>query len=1175
MNDFKKDSASSNFDEFRKLPDFPAFQAFAKALWRNEAAVMVGAGFSRVCRREADSPLPPLWSDFEKVMEADLGYEPGRGPDALRLAQEYATLHGEDGLTRLIRRLVADEQWEPGALHKVLLEFPWRDILTTNWDTLLERTKPETPDRIYSCVRTVQEIAHQRQPRIVKLHGSLPSYKPFIFTEDDFRTYPSGFAPFVNLAQQAMLESELCLIGFSGVDPNFLAWSGWVRDTLDVSARRIRLVGVLNLSPVTRSLLETRNVTPIDLAPLVSLLHPSQQHEKAIEFFFEALLALRPPSPFAWEKTSNGFWGIPHDAPEEEKVTREEVAKAWASDRKNYPGWIYCPDVEIRDLRRNWVTLRDTEESDELVLSFASERIWRHRIGGIWLDLGDLKDADAHYDSSNHFLTAEEQIQLCSAAATEWRRYQEWDKWRRWMSRLRAIRHDDAVLHHTYEKGLRALLNWDDEAVLAAVKALRSDKPIWIMRRAGLLSALFLYPEAAEAYQKALRLIREKLLAAPTSAWLISLEGWASMFHRVSYRMLNEDSFARLKDESDETRMRYFGAKADPWDVISRLEQLAAERIERNRQDAERWKLSFKSGTYSPDTTVRLGGDESCPFYSLADLVERTGAPVNFQRANLFGTRLATAYSAIKNPDENDLLAFLACYRGSDEKILDAIMPRMRVAMLGGGVVSHLLEVIPRRIDNLVSTKTKREDASGYLRFLLCLIQRVVVRSSSKQAFDIYNWALNLFNSNQLPWNCYEACGAVLESSVEPMLATDRQLALDRALNLNIPGEIAIDRPGNKMPKLFNSFTKEDFKNFIVTSSVKNRIDALIDAVKSGEKADRTDALKRLYYIFSNGKLPTSQRAMLEKAIWSKCDSKGWPAQVDLLRSVFLVLPGKKKAVPLFLKDVFETVAGGKFDDEMLITLRNGFNHMPKTVSVETVAGCAHACLKWKPNENGVRDPFGLEEGRSLSIEAEIGLVLAECLLPRLDLADLSADTIEQLKKTKELKVISSSAAIAFHIYRFWPDRVRDSMELIRSAMASREPRRVYPAYSAIRQFVENAEPKAGVPREITEILLHVSEQRTQPGLSSALEVLTSMVKQKQLNDDDLQRLVDALPDVLEEYRYDQKFLEVPARAELPIVRQRVHRLADMLCRDFPELKDIKESLASDPLPEVRVIPKN
>ncbi|MBK3745739.1 hypothetical protein G3A39_42030 [Paraburkholderia aspalathi] len=93
---------------------------------------------------------------------------------------------------------------------------------------------------------------------MVKLHGSMPSHLPLIFTEEDFRTYPDRFAPFVNLAQQALLENELCLLGFSGEYPNFLKWAGWVRDKLGASARPIRLIGALNLAPSRRRLFETR-----------------------------------------------------------------------------------------------------------------------------------------------------------------------------------------------------------------------------------------------------------------------------------------------------------------------------------------------------------------------------------------------------------------------------------------------------------------------------------------------------------------------------------------------------------------------------------------------------------------------------------------------------------------------------------------------------------------------------------------------------------------------------------------------------------------------------------------------------------------------------------------------------------------------------------------------------
>ena len=72
----------------------------------------------------------------------------------------------------------------------MLVQLPWADIMTTNWDTLLERAADGAEESVYDVLRTVEEIPEARAPRIVKLHGSFPAHRPFLFTEEDFRTYP-------------------------------------------------------------------------------------------------------------------------------------------------------------------------------------------------------------------------------------------------------------------------------------------------------------------------------------------------------------------------------------------------------------------------------------------------------------------------------------------------------------------------------------------------------------------------------------------------------------------------------------------------------------------------------------------------------------------------------------------------------------------------------------------------------------------------------------------------------------------------------------------------------------------------------------------------------------------------------------------------------------------------
>ncbi|MDE0257523.1 MAG: SIR2 family protein, partial [Gammaproteobacteria bacterium] len=94
---------------------------------------------------------------------------------------------------------------------------PWRDVFTTNWDTLLERARAIPA---YAAVRAPSDLPSTARRRIVKLHGSLPN-PPLILTEEAYRTYGGTHAPFVNTVQQAMMETVVLLLGFSGDDPNF------------------------------------------------------------------------------------------------------------------------------------------------------------------------------------------------------------------------------------------------------------------------------------------------------------------------------------------------------------------------------------------------------------------------------------------------------------------------------------------------------------------------------------------------------------------------------------------------------------------------------------------------------------------------------------------------------------------------------------------------------------------------------------------------------------------------------------------------------------------------------------------------------------------------------------------------------------------------------------------
>lgn len=367
------------------------------ALWDQRASVLVGSGFSRNARKLRPESAPmPTWGELGRLLAASLApqgtsrREASPDPsveaaDPVKLAQEYEDTFDRPALHRFLMRQVRDDDFAPGAAHRRLVELPWRDVFTTNWDTLLERSSREHHSD-FSVLERPSGLPLVRPPRIVKLHGSFPHCDPLVATEEDYRTYPDRdrFAPFVNLARQAMMETTFLLLGFSGDDPNFKQWSGWVQDNLSETAPRTYLAGWLELGESQRQSLLRRNIVPIDLK-----LHPSagswpecesKRHELATELILLSLersptyelqrwpepKAAETRRPSSLQRTALPQSSGPRPEPwpdssaSEKGGRRQEIEKItaiWRHNRECYPDWLVLPcdaAPKMRALTDSW-----------------------------------------------------------------------------------------------------------------------------------------------------------------------------------------------------------------------------------------------------------------------------------------------------------------------------------------------------------------------------------------------------------------------------------------------------------------------------------------------------------------------------------------------------------------------------------------------------------------------------------------------------------------------------------------------------------------------------------------------------------------------------------------------------------------------------------------------------
>ena len=231
----------------------------AQKLTEGGISVMVGAGFSLNAnegKQQKDEACYQNWAAlltnaykelYPKCDEENIEKEILQKGETV-VAQEYVKAKGgmREALDIYIENQFSriDKNTDNLSLHQRLLELGWVDVMTTNWDDLLERNPAENG---YYPVQRAKDLRCRKDRRIVKLNGSIRTKEQvdkneysfddcdsclYIATQSDFDNYKTEHASFFNFMQTKILDLPFCLMGFSGRDPNFLYWIKELKRTM-------------------------------------------------------------------------------------------------------------------------------------------------------------------------------------------------------------------------------------------------------------------------------------------------------------------------------------------------------------------------------------------------------------------------------------------------------------------------------------------------------------------------------------------------------------------------------------------------------------------------------------------------------------------------------------------------------------------------------------------------------------------------------------------------------------------------------------------------------------------------------------------------------------------------------------------------------------------------------
>lgn len=368
-----------------------------QAFIHNRISAFVGTGFS-LNAKPIDSKIHlPLWPQVGKELKKEFKR---RDPsniidceDPIKLAGLFSAQYTHDELDNFLEKIINDVNFEPKQVHKKFVELNWNNIFTTNYDTLLERADEETLHRYIKIIED-KEIPKAGKPRIVKLHGSFTDAKPYIMTEEDFRTYQQNHEIFITEVKSSFVNDTIILLGFSGDDPNFKNWSGWLRDQLEKDkTNNIILVSVNKLSTPEKKYFEKNNIKILDLNIYLNRYPTTKLSDLFVKLFdfwnnipdtktennannkelIEWIEKLwKPKVRIEQEIKKNNF----------EKLLKE-ITKSWKKERKTYPGNIALPYNynnqlfwKTRDFVDDLVFLRKLDNNEQSI-NFLYELDWR------------------------------------------------------------------------------------------------------------------------------------------------------------------------------------------------------------------------------------------------------------------------------------------------------------------------------------------------------------------------------------------------------------------------------------------------------------------------------------------------------------------------------------------------------------------------------------------------------------------------------------------------------------------------------------------------------------------------------------------------------------------------------------------------------------------------------
>ena len=241
----------------------------------NRLAIFVGAGVSK--NSETKGLKLPTWNDLIADLKKDLELSDETDEtDFSKIAQLYYLEFKEHSYLKKLKDYFPDNI-RPSLIHKQIFELNPQIIITTNWDTILEKAIEDNA-YIYDVIRCDEDLVKSTlQKKVVKMHGDFKNHN-IVFKEDDYLNYQYNFPLIENYIKSILSTHTVLFLGYSYNDINFKQIMKWLQKYSKVQPPRY--LTVFNANSTQNKYLENHGIN-------IFLLDKSNKEMKSQKDYFE------------------------------------------------------------------------------------------------------------------------------------------------------------------------------------------------------------------------------------------------------------------------------------------------------------------------------------------------------------------------------------------------------------------------------------------------------------------------------------------------------------------------------------------------------------------------------------------------------------------------------------------------------------------------------------------------------------------------------------------------------------------------------------------------------------------------------------------------------------------------------------------------------------------------